>query len=744
MKIILSILNLLLISNILLAQEEIKGKIYSKLNEDLIPISGVNVYWLDTSKGTISNKDGKFSIPKNNNTNKLILSFIGFQTDTLLVENQSNISHVMKESNLGELDEIEVTERRKSLQRSYLSAQNITKISSEELLKAACCNLSESFETNPSIDINFSDALTGTKQINMLGLSSPYIMITQENIPFVRGASQVYGLTYTPGPWIESIQVTKGTGSVVNGFESIVGQINAELKKPSLSNPFFLNAFASVNGRKEFNFHFNKTLSQKFSLGVYGHASGRTMITDNNDDGFLDMPITRQINLLKRVQYTDAENGFVGFLSLRFLNDRKISGETTFNGRSNNLNLSSWGSEIFTQRADASLKIGYVFPLITYQSIGFQSAYSKHNQESFFGIRDYNISHESYYSNLIFNSIITNTKHKFKTGLNFSRDIYSENIDTDLYNRTDDVFGMFFEYTYDNLENLNLVVGLRLDNHNNIGTFLSPRLHLRYQKNETPTIFRISVGQGRKVGNIFAENQNIFASNRTIQIFPSNGSIYGLKPEIAWNYGLSITRNFNLFNRSADIILDFYNTTFLNQVVADFEKLQYIQFYNLSGKSFSKSFQIELNYKASNNISTRIAYKNENVKVSYRDGFKRKPLRPYSRFFFNIEYNTVSTNGKGWRNDFTYNIVGKQRVPANLLDLNGFVASSYNIINFQTAKVFSPKFELYLGGENLLNVRQKNPIIAADNPFGRNFDASLVYAPVFGRFLYSGIRFNLN
>ena len=313
-----------------------------------------------------------------------------------------------------------------------------------------------------------------------------------------------------------------------------------------------------------------------------------------------------------------------------------------------------------------------------------------------------------------------------------------------MYKRTDDVFGMFFEYTYDNLENLNLVAGLRFDSHNNIGTFLSPRLHIRYQGSEKPTIFRFSVGQGRKVGNIFAENQNIFASNRTIQIFPSNGSIYGLKPEIAWNYGLSITRNFNLFNRNADIIFDFYNTTFLNQVIADFEKLQYIQFYNLSGKSFSKSLQIELNYKASNNISTRIAYKNENVRTSYRDGFKRKPLRPYSRFFFNIEYNTVNTKGKGWRNDFTYNIVGKQRIPSNLFHSNGFVASSYSLINFQTAKVFSSKFELYLGGENLLNVRQKNPIIAADNPFGRNFDASLVYAPVFGRFLYSGIRFNLN
>ena len=195
MKIILSILNLLLISNALLAQENIKGQIFSKSKENLIPLQGVNIYWLNTSIGTISNEDGKFSISTNSKTNKLVLSFLGFQTDTLKIEKKSNISHVMKESNLGELDEIEVTQRRKSLKRSYLSAQNITKISSEELLKAACCNLSESFETNPSIDINFSDALTGTKQINMLGLSSPYIMLTQENIPFVRGASQVYGLT---------------------------------------------------------------------------------------------------------------------------------------------------------------------------------------------------------------------------------------------------------------------------------------------------------------------------------------------------------------------------------------------------------------------------------------------------------------------------------------------------------------------------------------------------------------------
>ena len=203
--------------------------------------------------------------------------------------------------------------------------QNVVKISEEELLKAACCNLSESFETNPSIDVNFSDALTGTKQIKMLGLSSPYILISEENIPSVRGASQIYGLTYTPGTWIESIQITKGAGSVTNGFESIAGQINTELKKPFFDFPLYVNLYSSVNGRQEANLHWNKKISEKWSTGLYLHGNQRTQKFDRNKDGFIDIPLAKQTNLFHRWQYTDAVKGWVGFLGLRYLNDEKQS-----------------------------------------------------------------------------------------------------------------------------------------------------------------------------------------------------------------------------------------------------------------------------------------------------------------------------------------------------------------------------------------------------------------------------------
>ena len=281
-----------------MAQATIEGKILIQENNETNPLAGVNIFWLDSAVGTVSNQEGDFSISPISSTNRLIIKYLGFKTDTLSVTPGKKIFHFMKEYTGESLDEIELIQRRKAAQKSYIAAQNITQVNSAELLKAACCNLSESFETNPSIDVNFSDALTGTKQIRMLGLSSPYLLITEENIPSVRGASQIYGLTYTPGTWIESIQITKGAGSVTNGFESIAGQINTELQKPFLDAPLFINLFSSINGRQEANFHWNRKLSNKWSTGLYLHGNQRTFVTDRNSDDFLDLPIGKQINLL--------------------------------------------------------------------------------------------------------------------------------------------------------------------------------------------------------------------------------------------------------------------------------------------------------------------------------------------------------------------------------------------------------------------------------------------------------------
>lgn len=352
----------------------------------------------------------------------------------------------------------------------------MTTMSGKELLKAACCNLAESFETNPSIDVNFSDAVTGNKQIKMLGLTSPYILIAEENIPNVRGASQAYGLSFTPGTWVESIQVTKGAGTVVNGFESISGQINTELIKPYNDVPLFVNVYGSTDARFEGNVHLNKKLNDKWSSTLFLHGNTRVAKNDMNHDGFLDNPLGHQINVMNRWQYQNLEKGWVGFLSARYLTDQKQSGQLDFDKHRDKLTTNYWGSEINTNRVDLSSKIGYVFPEMPFQSMGLQTAFSYHKQDSYFGLNQYNIEQQSFYSNYIFSSIINNTKNKFSTGASFTYDRFKEFValptDTN-YDRIDNSVGTFFEYTYDNLKNFNMIAGLRADYHNRMGFFFN-------------------------------------------------------------------------------------------------------------------------------------------------------------------------------------------------------------------------------------------------------------------------------
>ena len=726
------------------SQQLLSGQIKIQEFESKTLIEGANLFWLNTSIGTISDKTGSFKIPMTPKSNQLVISYLGFKTDTLTITKPIRLFHTLLPDNNDALDEVRLTQRRKAMQKSYFESQNIIMVSSEELLKAACCNLSESFETNPSIDVNFADALTGTKQIKMLGLSSPYLLISEENIPMVRGASQIYGLTFTPGTWIQSIQITKGAGSVVNGFESIAGQINTEIQKPSSDAPIFINAYTSVNGRQEFNAHFNTKFNEKWSAGSYVHVNQRTQKFDKNADQFLDVPISKQINILNRWQYTDGSKGWVGFASLRFLDDSKQTGSISFDPKVHKNTTSFWGSEIETKRLDASVKIGYVFPETTYKSFGFQSAYSNHDQDSYFGLRRYEIEHKSFFTNLLFNSIISNTKNKFKTGINFSFDEYNEQVDLIDYKRRDEVVGAFFEYSYDSLDKLSLTAGIRIDSHNRLGTFITPRLHVRYNPWER-SVLRASIGSGRKVANIFAENQKLFGTNRLIQVRENGGSVYGLRPEKAWNYGLSFRQGFTLFEKLGDVTVDFYRTQFEDQVVVDWEQASHIRFYNLEGSSYANSFQLEIDYVPFRNTALRLAYKNYQVKTTYGTQTLQKPLQPKQRFFANFEYRLENEEkGSQWKADWTYHFVGEQRLPSNSRDGVGFLSKSYGLLNIQITRVFSTQFEVYLGGENLGNYKQLNPIVGAENPFGTTFDTSLVYAPIFGKMFYAGLRFKLN
>ena len=729
------------------SQSELKGKIMeaNKKNEH-IPLHGANVYWLDTTVGTITDTNGMFVISYKEEYTKLVISFVGFKTDTLTISEPKMMHHWLQPVN--DLDEVTLTARKKSSATSYLEPQNIINISSEELLKAACCNLSESFETNPSIDVNFADAVTGTRQIKMLGLTSPYILITTENVPSIRGASQAYGLSFIPGTWIESIQVTKGMGSVVNGYESIAGQINAELQKPTTDDKLFVNAYAAANGRLELNTHLNTKVSDKWSTGLYLHGNRRDKKFDKNKDSFLDMPLAKQINIMNRWQYTDNKKGFISILNLRYLNDEKQTGQVNFNPETDKLTTNAWGSEIDTRRIDISGKFGYVNPKIPYQNLGLQLAYSNHKQDSYFGLNQYNIKHNSIYTNIVYSTIISDTRHKIKTGVSFTNDHYDEEVNTTNYERNEISFGGFFEYRFVNLEQINLTAGIRIDYHNLMGTFVTPRFHIRYAPWER-SAFRASFGRGKRSANIFAENQKMFATSRTLNLLNTDGKIYGFNPEIAWNYGVSVLQGFNFFGRKADVTVDFYRTDFKNQVVIDYENPFEVNIYNLNGKSYANSFQTELNYNMFKQFDLRLAYKFYDVQTKYNSGKLEQPFTPKHRLFANVSYEThKNENGTLWKFDATYNWLGKQRFSSTAISPIQYQlpesSPTVATLNMQITKVFSNKFEVYLGGENITNIKQSNPIVSADNPFGLNFDTTFVYGPIFGSMYYTGLRFRIN
>ena len=732
------------------AQQFSKGTVVDEAN---LPLMGAEVYWNGTQIGVSTDDNGTFTLKRTENSNTLVISYIGYKTKTIKVTN-SEALHIQLEPQSA-LEEVVVTQKRGNTMKSQWQVANLHTMSSGELLKAACCNLSESFSTNPSIDVNFSDAVTGNKQIKMLGLTSPYILMAEENIPTMRGASQAYGLSFVPGTWIESIQITKGAGSVINGYESISGQINYEIEKPINARPFFLNLYTSEDSRYELNAHTKVKLSDKWATSLLAHGNVRQRKSDHNHDGFIDNPIGNQINLLNRWQYSNAEKGWVSFLNLNYMKDERQAGQIDYNPLTDKGTTNAWGSEVNSERFTLSNKIGYVFPDTPYKSIGLQNSFQSHRQDSYFGLNSYDIHQKSWYGNLIYNSIIGNTQHKFATGLSGTYDDYNELLTTSAlagdFSRIDRSVGAFFEYTYDNSSNFSFVAGIRADSHNNLGNFITPRFHLRYNPWKQAT-FRLSAGRGKRAANVIAENQQLLASSRQLHIIGGDGGkLYGLNPEIAWNYGASFLQAFKIWGKNAELSVDLYRTHFDNQVVVDLDHSpQQALFYNLDGKSFANSLQAEVSITPVKGLDFKAAYKYYDVQTQFTKGQLEKTLTPKHRWFANIAYETADThenNHSQWKFDVTFNWLGEQRLPTTATNplpyrLSDY-APSFATLNAQITRVFSKTFEVYVGGENITNYKQANGILAADAPFGAYFDSTMQYAPAFGQMYYAGLRFKL-
>ena len=642
-----------------------------------------------------------------------------------------------------EIESVNITAHKSSTFIGKKEVGLVFNIGEKELLKAACCNLSESFETNSTVDVSFSNAITGGKQLKMLGLDQKYTSLTKEQLPEIRGLATAYGLNFIPGRWIGGIQLTKGGSTVVNGYESITGQINTELAKTHDKDRTSLNLYSDFDNRQEMNIVHTDFINKHWSQSILLHGNVTHGKTDHNKDNFLDRPTGYQINTNYLLNYGDLDHsGWASHFGTNFLLDKRTAGQIDFNNKVPQAQQSAYGVGINLAQFQFWNKTGYVFKGKPYQSLGIMNRFTYYQQDSFFGLKNYFGEQKTFYSNLIFESILGNTNHKYKTGASFLYDIYNEDFLTNHYYRKEKVPGLFFEYTLTGMKYV-LVAGLRTDFHNLAGTQVSPRVNFKYDI--TPkSILRISAGKGFRTANVFAENQQFFTSNRNIEILNNHGKIYGLKPEIAWNYGISLQQEFKFLRRKSTFLIDFFRTDFTNQVLVDLDSsAQKLIFFNLDGQSFANTLQAQWDFQVLKNLDFRLAYKYYDVQADYLSGRKKVPFMAKHRAFINLSYATPKTEKGGfWAFNSTLNWVGKQRLP-NTQDnpmeyqLSPY-SSSYMTLNAQISKNFNEKIRAYLGAENLTNKIQHQAIIDPKNPFGNYFDGGMIYAPIMPRNFYIG------
>ena len=726
----------------------LKGRVFSEENGKKKPLAGVNVYFPRSDNGVTTNDKGAFTIEKKaGNGDYLQVGLVGYTTDSLRVtDSKSDLEFVLREG--VELAEAVVTSGRSGTILSRLTAGKTELITKTGLAKMACCNLSESFENSASVTVGFADAISGVKQVQLLGLSGIYSQLQAENIPVSRGLLSTFGWGYVPGSWLESIQISKGASSVVNGYESISGQINLEMKKPNFTEPLFVNLYGDHLGRYEANITSAVQVTKDLWTGLLLHGSADTGSHDYNNDMFNDMPESKFVNLFNRWFYL-SESGIQSRTGIRFLYDSREGGQDEMHFDAGHIEHGElYKTYIKNKGFTLENKTGFTVGDKEGQSIGIINSYNFAEEKLTYGKRFYNGTQNSFYSNILFTSDFGQS-HRYTVGGSFAYDSYRTGFEDRLplnatpytpINRSEVVPGIFGEYTYSHLEKFTFIAGARGDYNSRYGWLFTPRVNARYNVLDE-LVLRASAGRGYRSPNVIADNIGLLATSRQFDTEELNR----LDIERAWNYGGNVSAYLPVGEKTLTVSIDYFHTQFDNQAVVDMERNRNkVFFYNLQGVSYADVWQADVSISPFRGFDVFAAFRYNEAKVTYSengvDYRMETPLTSRYRGLVNLAY---ATPLRKWVFDFTAQINGPSRIPG----LNGYQSEvrhseSFPVYFAQITKN-TKRFDFYVGSENLLDFKQKDPILNPDHPFGRDFDSSLIWGPVVGRKIYAGIRLRI-
>lgn len=700
------------------------------------PVPGARVAWSD-GIATVTDDNGHFQLTYPSQWPAiLVVSSFGTTTDSLRLDGPPTAAIAILLDPSVQLAAAEVVERQASTRLSTRSLQAIEAIGARELKRAACCDVSESFETNATVDVSYSDAVSGTKSIRMLGLDGKYAQISLENIPFVRGLSSSSGITLIPGPWINEINVSKGIGTAVNGPNAMTGQIDLCLLDPATAPALFTNLYLNSDGRTELNVNTAQKMGKAGDNLLMVHGSMLQREMDNNGDGFLDQPLTRRFNIMDRwMQRTEKRTSQV---ILRYVFDGRTGGQTNAHQQGESPLGKHYVVGIENEMTDVIIKNGWILADPT-KSIGILAGFRNNTLSSNYGERSYEGAQRSAYVNVVYQQLIQE-KDQIKFGGSFQYDDYDELFsevpgDTMDLGRTERMPGIFGEYTRTR-EAFTMVAGLRADFNDLYGTAISPRLHLKYDLAPLTTI-RFSVGSGFRTANPLVENASALASSRHV-------SIADLGMERSWNTGLSLLHKFKWLDKKWTFALDLYRSDFVSQVVADLDRdPQTLAIYMLDGSSYANSLLTDIQVAITKQWDLKLSYRWYDVRTTYDGVLMSRPFVPTHRGLIDLGYN--SKNEK-WRFDITLNGFGPARLPSTASNPEEFRmgerSPAYATLNAQITHVMGA-WEVYIGGENLTGAVQSHQILSAEDPFGPFFDASLIWGPTTKQVMYGGLRFTI-
>lgn len=648
----------------------------------------------------------------------LMLALKGYShTDT------ASLDSIFKDE---ELKEVKVVARKPGTSR-LAGAVNGIAVNKDELFKAACCNLGESFTTNPSVDVAYNDATTGARQIKLLGLSGTYVQMLTENLPNFRGAAIPYALGYVPGPWMKGIQVSKGSASVKNGYESITGQINVDYLQPEDEQQVEVNLFGDSKSRIEANADANVHLSDKWATEILLHHENILQNHDDNGDGFYDMPGREQYNVQNRWVYKGDKYVFHGGLGA--LKEIRTSGQDAEHVHSDEI----YRIKLHTNRYEGYMKHAFILNYEHGTNIAFMSSASMHQLDAQYGNKFYDLNEKNLYGSLMFETNFS-TQHNLSLGLSFNHDYLGQNLGQ---NEKETTPGAYAQYTYTLGTKLTAMAGVRFDHSSLYGNFFTPRFHVKYSPIDAISI-RLSAGKGYRTVFALAEYNYLLSSGRNLNISKD------FKQEEAWNYGLSTAFYIPMFGKTLKLNAEYYYTSFENQAVVDYDaNKELIAIYNLRGKSYSHTFQIDASYPLLRGLEITAAYRLNDVKCTYDYGksLMEKPLTSKYKALFTSSYKTPLGL---WQFDATVQLNGGGRNPEPYQLADGSQSwsprfHSFEQVSAQVTRWFR-HWSIYVGGENLTGFKQKTPIYGASTPWGSDFEPTLVWGPVEGRMFYAGVR----